>query len=226
MGEYNALARTALRLDETCASACMKAMFCLFDNDWLNWEPQTLWIELNHQKVDVPIGNRSQIMAARSLLTTGRFWYDANAFEATCIAFNNEEPTYMGAEDAPVVYINWAVFEANLIHQEYEKEILEFDREPISYMAVQLYREGFAIAPPMLEMASLELAKMLPKEAKELATTMHKAWADAPRGKALLDAPYPETAEGVQLARLAAVQIYFDKRMQMRERQIAPFKNC
>jgi hypothetical protein len=226
MGEHDKLAREALRLDETCASACMKAMFCLFDNDWLNWEPQTLWIELNHQKVDVPIGNRSQIMAARSLLTTGRFWYDANAFEATCIAFNNEEPTYMGIEDAPVVYINWAVFEANLIHQEYEKETLEFDREPISYTAVQLYREGFAIAPLTLDMASVELSKLLPKGAKELAATMHKAWADAPRGKALLDAPYPETTEGVQLARLAAVQIYFDKRLQMRERQIAPFKNC
>jgi hypothetical protein len=199
-------------------------MFNLFDNSWLNWEPETLWLELSRQGVSVGPGNRSQIMAARNLLNSGNFWYDAQAFEATAIAFNNDSPTYSGAENAPVCYINWAVFEANLIHQEYEQEVLEFDREPISYTAIQLYREGFVIPPPMLEMAAPELCKMLPKDAKTLATTVRVAWADAPKSDKLKTAAYPETPEGVQLLRLAAVQVYFDERLQLREQQLAPLK--
>lgn len=202
----------------------MHAVFRLFSNAWLNWEPETIWLELNHLGVDVPLGNRQQIMAARSLLTTGRFWYDANAFEVACIAFNNETPTYFGLEDVPVVFINWAVFEANLIHHEFLHSTLEFDREPICYTAIQLYREGFVIAPAMLEMAQSELTKRLPKEASKLANTVREAWAAAPRGTALSDAAYPETPAGVQLARLAVVQTHFETQLRLREKQLIPFK--
>lgn len=226
MANFAQNAKDALRLEESCTSACLYAMQCLFDNNWLLWEPETLWLELKHQHVDVPKGNRQQIMAGRSLITTGRFWYDANAFEIACLAFCNEEPTFFGAEDAPVMCINWAVFEADLIHRDFTKEILEFDREPISYTAVQLYREGFVIPPPMLEMAREELEKRLPKETSKLAATIREAWAAAPKGEALLNAAYPETPEGVQLARLASVQLFFEQRMRLREQQLAPLKGC
>jgi len=226
MSEAKTAALAALRDDTSCASACLHALTHLFERNWLNWEPETLWIELKHLGLDVPVLNRSQIMAGRSLITTGRFWYDANAFEVACIAFNQQIPTYFGAEDAPVVYINWAVFEADLIHRDFEHESLDFDREPICYTAVQLYREGFVIAPPMLEMAQAELTKRLPKEAGALAATVREAWAAAPRGEALSNAAYPETPAGVQLARLAVVQLYFEKRLRLREQQLAPLKNA
>lgn len=226
MPDFTKDSKKALQNENTFASVCMKALFCLFDNDWLNWEPESIWIELNHQGIDVPVGNRAQIMAGRSLLTTGRFWYDAHAFEATCLAFNNEESIFSGLDDAPVMAINWAVYEADLIHKAYENETLEYDREPIGYTAVQLYREGFVIAPPLLNMAESQLLGMLPKEAKELANTIREAWAAAPRGQALVDAAYPETPEGVQLVRLASVQVYFDERLKEYEKQIVPFKNC
>jgi len=213
--------KAALRDEDTVASACVRAMFNLFDNQWLNWEPETLWIELSRQGVSVDTGNRSQIMAARNILNTGNFWYDAQAFEATAIAFNNDNPTYHGIEEAPICYINWTVFEANLLHQEYEHEILEFDREPISYIAVQLYREGFVIPPPMLEMAADELCQMLPSASKTLVKTIRQAWAAAPKSDKLKTAAYPETPEGVQLHRLAAVQVYFDDRLQLRSKQLA-----
>jgi hypothetical protein len=219
-------AKAALRVEETCASACLRALRCLFDTQWLSWEPETVWLELHHMGVDVPVGNRNQIMAGRSLITTGRFWYDATAFEAACIAFNNDEPTFFGIEDAPVAYINWAVYEADRIHKDFENEVLEFDREPIAYTAVQLYREGFVIAPEHLEMAQEELNKALPTEVKALQKLVREGWATAPRGQALLDAAFPETPAGVQLARLAAVQLHFDRRLRILEEQILPFKSC
>jgi len=224
MPELKAVALTALRDPDTGTSACMHAVFHLFSNVWLNWEPETIWLELEHLGARVPVGNRQQIMAGRSLLTTGRFWYDATAFEVASIAFSNETPTYFGLEDAPIAFINWAVFEANLIHHDFLQSTIEFDREPIGYTAIQLYREGFVIAPPMLEMAQDELTRRLPKEAAKLANTVREAWAVAPRGQALSDAAYPETPAGVQLARLAAVQVYFDTRLNAREKQLIPFK--
>lgn len=215
-----------LRAEESCTSACMRAMYILYKHDWLLWEPETIWIELNHNGVNVPVGNRNQLMAARSLLTTGRFWYDATAFEVACLAFSNEEPMFMGLEDTPVMQINWAVFEADLIHKEFENESVVFDREPIQYTAIQLYREGFVIAPPMLSMSQDALTAMLPKETRKLADTIHKAWAVAPKGDALLNAAFPETCEGVQLARLAAVQIFFEQRLHLRTKQLAELNGC
>jgi hypothetical protein len=199
-------------------------MCCLFERQWLNWEPETLWLEIKHLGLDVPVRNRGKIMAGRSLITTGRFWYDASAFEVACISLNCCIPTFFGAEDAPVAYINWAVFEADRIHRDFELESLDFDREPVGYMAIQLCREGFVIAPAQLETAQAELTRRLPKETSKLAATVREAWAAAPRGSDLLDAAFPETPAGVQLARLASVQSYFDTRSQLREKQLATFK--
>lgn len=208
-----AAAKQALAKDATGASACLYGIEALLGTQWMVWEPQTLWIELSKQGIDISEGNRSQIMAARALISTQRFWYDANVFEKTCTAFNNEEIQADALEDAPVAYITWAVWEAEEIlkHHELSHDV-EFDREPIEYTGVQLFREGFVIPPPGLSWASAALDKHYPSERKELQSKIRKAWAAAPSSDKLKDAAYPETLEGVQLARLAAVQRYFDAR--------------
>ncbi len=217
-------ALAALAKEETCASACARAMKCLFGQNWLLWEPQTLWLEIDHQGVDVPVGNRAQIMAARNLFIAGRFWYDAHAFAATCIAFNNEEPLHFGIEEAPIMYLNWTVYEANVLTREFEEEAIipEMDREVIAYTAVQLAREGFVIAPEHLAYAEGELGKHLFGDLQQLQKTVREGWAAAPKAEKLLDAAFPETAAGVQLARLATTQVYFEKRRKEREQQLVP----
>ena len=68
---FNA-AKKALRQEESCASVCVAAVNLLHRQHWLLWEPETLWLELDREGVDVPVGNRGQIMAARNLVTSGR----------------------------------------------------------------------------------------------------------------------------------------------------------
>lgn len=219
-----AKAKAAVRDADTGAYPCMRCLDELLGPTWLSWEPETLWLELDRQGVSVPISNREQIMAGRSLITTGRFWYDALAFEKTCIAFNNEEATHFGLEDAPVAYIAWAVDEATMINRHYEnEESLEFDREPTQYIAVQLYREGFVITPDNLKWVTTALHNQFKKfeEIRKLERTIKEAWAAAPRGEALADAAFPETPEGVQLARLAAVHLYYLQRSKEQARQLA-----
>jgi hypothetical protein len=206
-------AKELLENKDTTATACMAAMDEILGSQWMSWEPQSLWIELHRQGIKVDDLNKDQILAARCLITTGRFWYDANVFEKTCISFNNEEPSYDALEDAPIAYIAWAVREANLIFEKYESEVPELDREPVCYTGVQLYREGFVLAPESLSWAQEELDKHLAKDCKELKKQVKQAWAAAPKNE-LLDAAYPETPVGVQLARLAAVRVYYDSKKQ------------
>lgn len=217
-------AKAALRDEDTGAYPCLLAMDALLGPLWMQWEPETLWLELDHEGVDVPVSNREQIMAGRALITTGVFWYDAIAFEKTCIAFNNEESLHVGMEDAPVAYISWAVDEAQQIHRHYEQEeTLEFDREPAQYIAIQLYREGFAITPDNLKWVTPYLHKQFKQyhSIVKLEQTIREAWAVAPRGENLADAAFPETPEGVQLARLAAVHLYYLNRSKDQAKQLA-----
>lgn len=203
--------KSLLSNEDTCASAVLFAVEKLLGDGVLLWEPQSIWLELKHQGIDLPVSNREQLMAARNLLTTGRFWYDATIFEKTCTAFNNEDISPESVEDAPVIALAWAVWETHEIAKHYE--ISDFwDREPISYIGVQLYRENFVIAPDELKFAQTSLNRHYPKEVVKLQNTIHEAWAAAPRGKDLQDAAFPETLEGVQLARLATVQHYFNTR--------------
>lgn len=224
--KQKAAAREALAKEITCASACAHAMEILLDQAWLLWEPETLWLELNHMGVDVPLGNRGQIMAARSLFSTGRFWYDAHAYAATCIAFNNEEAVHVSIEDAPVVYMNWAAYEASTIIKDLGDGDTPpaFEHEAVAYTAVQLVREGFAIAPKYLDFADHELSRLYPKENSKLRDQVRAGWASAPKTASLMEAPFPESAPGVQLARLAAVQAYFDMREQRRNKQLLALK--
>lgn len=216
-------AKSILREEESCATACMYSMDKLLGSTWMPWEPETLWLTLDRMRVTVPVGNREQILAARSLITTGRFYYDMHAFEKTGMAFNNEEGNYDSLDAPPVMYLAWAVTEADMIHKKYEGDSLVLDREPREYTAIQLHREGFIVPPSQLDWAQSLLTghNANDAQAKKLQQEITTGWAAAPRGKTLLDAAYPETPAGVQLARLAVVQIYCDRRRAEREKQLA-----
>jgi len=198
-----AAAKALLRDEATCAFACMRSMDTLLTDQWFAWEPETLWLELSHLGVSVPVGNRDQIMAGRAVVTTGRFYYDALAFEKTCVSFSNDMPNYEALDDAPVEFIAWANDEAYKIHLFYTEQNLEYDREPVEYTAAQLKLAGFLVAPSQLHWAQERLDKYYSKDTHALKKEVMTAWAKTPAGG------FEETPVGVQLARLAAVQAHW-----------------
>ncbi len=206
--------KSLLSDENTCASAVLYAAEKLLGPGVFLWEPQTIWLELKHQGIDLPVSNREKLMAARNLVTTGRFWYDASVFEKTCTAFNDEESQFEGVEDVPVMCLDWAVWEAHEIAKHYSiLETAEFDRECTSYCSIQLYRENFVIAPEQLTWVQDSLDRHYPKEVTKLQKIVKDGWAAAPRSsEKLRNAAFPETPEGVQVAHLAAVQHYFNLR--------------
>ena len=218
-----AAAKDLLRNDATCAFACMRSMDTLLGDHWFTWEPETLWLELSRSGVAVSPGNRDQIMAGRSIVTTARFYYDALVFEKTCLSFNNDVPHYEALDDAPPEYIAWTNEEAYKIHLFYTEENLEYDREPVEYTAVQLKRAGFLVAPSQLHWAQTRLDRYYKEQSKSETVSLKKdvmeAWA---HGKT---SGFGETPLDVQLARLAAVKAHFDAKSAQLAKDLAKLES-
>lgn len=213
-------AKDVLENEASVASVCMAATEALLGSQWRVWEPETLWLELDHHGVDVPKGNRQQILAGRSLLTTGRFFFDALVYDRTCAAFSNEDLNFDVMGESTVSYMAWAVDEAKRICDAFEDPPLEWDREVIQYTAIQLKEEGYVLAPEELSFAQGALDALYPKEASELKNEVRQIWSDLDSHD-VRDVPYPETAKGVQMARLAATHTYVLSRQAMRKTQLA-----
>ena len=214
-------AKRILRDNDSCAFACMRAADVLLSDAWFIWEPETIWLDLHgHHGVDVPVGNRDQIMAGRSIVTTGRFSYDAIVFDKTCTSLNNEYINHSALEDSPVEYIAWANEEIYRIYQHYTGSNFEYDREPVAFTGVQLYRQGFVKAPDQLHWAQDSLDKHYQEVPHELKKRVSMAWSEISK-EDLADHPYPETPLGVQLAKLAAVQIHFNTKRSRLLRDLA-----
>ena len=79
------------------------------------------------------------------------------------------------------------------------------------------------LAPDVLEYAQEALDKEWHKDCCNLKNKVMKAWADL-RGHSLRDVPYPETPGGVQVARLAAVELFLDERRGVRDKQLAQLR--
>lgn len=213
-------ALAALADDDTVASVVCHAASAVLGDGWLLWEPESIWKELHHLGVDVPYGNRQQLMAGRSISTTGRVFYDALVFDRTATAFVNDVCDYEGFDDAVVAHYAWCVDEVAAISDQLGEHALHYDREPVSLVARRLRQDGFVLAPEQLSFVQPELDRVWGTEALELKQAVAKVWADA-KGHQVRDIPYPETARGVQMARLASVAAFVEERHETRRKQRA-----
>jgi hypothetical protein len=213
-------AKVILKDNDSCAYACMRAADILLSDAWFVWEPETIWLDLHERGVDVPVGNRDQMMAGRNIVTTGRVTYDALVFDKTCIAMNNEFANFEALDDSPVEYIAWGSEEIYRIYLHYTGNNFEYDREPVAFTGVQLYRQGFVVAPDNLMWAQPDLETHYVEFPTELKKRVMLAWSSISK-EDLRDHPYPETPLGVQLAKLAAAQIHFNEKKSRLLRDLA-----
>ena len=206
--------------DETVASVVCKAAHTLLGDGWLLWEPESIWKELEHQHIDISEGNRQQLMAGRALLVHGRFFYDGMVFDRTCAAFANEVLDFEGGvDDTLAMHLAWGMDEAQKISALFNDSFLLMDREPCEVAAMQLWEEGFVLAPPELSFAQAALDRRCGQHNKDLKQDVTSLWADL-KGASLKDFPFPETAKGVQCARLASVQLFLEEQRGLRSKQL------
>jgi len=212
------IAKELLRDAATPAIALTKAANALL-GEHLTWEPESLWLELERQDVDLPVGNRAKLMAAIALRLVPSFYWDAIVFEKTAIAFDGIEPNPDALEETSPARMAWAVVEAAWILRDAKNATWEFQHEPRAYAGVVLCRAGFVLAPEQLSFAQAALDRERFHKT-DLLDEVKERWARVDKG-GLEKLTLEETPLDVQIARLAAVELHVRERRARAEHDLA-----
>lgn len=212
------MSKDLLRDPETSAVALM-ACLPLMLGDFIAWEPEAIWLECQHQGVDLPEANRAKIMAAVALRLVPSFYWDGVVFEKTAIAFDGNMPNPTIIEEASPARLAWAVVEAAWILRLAKDTSIEMGSEPRAYAGVILARAGYVLAPEQLAFAQNALDRHRP-QGTELFNETRDRWARV--DKARLDKlALHETPVDVQIARLSVVEAHVHERRARAERELA-----
>ena len=207
--EQSANALAILKDDAATASAVFRAATLLVGRQLLTWEPESIWLELLDQGVDLSEVNRDKLMAVSTLIQIPSFYWEVNAFENTALAFNSINVLPESLQEASPAQLSWAVYEAELLMRA-EGHDPEFDYEPARYAAVSMHRAGYIVAPELLVFAQQELDK-LTRGQKDTAQDVIKRW-DAMDKTKLDTEKFEESSVGVQLSLLAVSHLYVNER--------------
>lgn len=173
--------------------------------DVVNWEPESLWLQ--H---DFSLANRDKLQAAKTLATHPTLFTEPRGFSAIALTLADRVPEFTEVNPVPADAMAWAVLEGELIFSlANAAEDPEYGPDVIEFIALSLLHDGFVCAPELLDFADERLEHHLSDEGLELRPMVKKAW-EALADDALEELSFPESAAGVQLARLAAVQVYCD----------------
>lgn len=209
MGRERATA--VLRDPGTSAVAILRAIEIVV-GDILEWEPESTWLELERQRIDLPLESRAKAMAGQALKLVPAFYWDAIVFEKTTTSLDGLPPVPDILEEATPAQMAWAVTEAAMI-----SEPREFLHEPAAYAGVVLARAGFALAPSQLAFAQDVLDAHRPRDG--LRAVVEGRWGRVDKGR-LDRLPLSETIEDVQIARLAAVELHVRERAAAARREL------
>ncbi len=198
--------------------AVFLAMLRVIGSRYMAWEPESIWLELEGMGIDLSSENRDKAQAASTLVQAPHFYWDASVFENTVLAFSATPAIAEAIQEATPQELAWGVFEATLISANYAKKEFDFDREPTLYTALSLNRSGFVLAPELLVFAQEELDRFN-RGGKDLKETVKSRWDKVDMGK-LSDLELGESPEDIQVARLASVHLYLEKKLSQLEQEV------
>lgn len=184
----------------------------VYGEDILQWEPETLWMTMEKDGIDLPVEERNKLEAAITLVVHPAFYWDNLVFQRTVHALNGEIFDPETIQECCAAHMAWAVYEAGVIRGlDNDKAIIpEFDEDVQQYIAVCLFREGYVYPPePLDDFAADNLEGLFPK--KSYAFSLKKEVIDswAKLDKTVLDrTKFFENELGVQLAQLSACYLY------------------
>lgn len=209
-------AKELLGSRETSAVALCRAAETVL-GDYLEWEPESLWIELSRQDVDMPAEARDRLMAATTLRLVPAFYWDAIVLANTAAAFDGRPAHVEILEEASLGSLAWAMTEAGWIRRRYDLQELVPEHEPIAYVAVILDRAGLVLAPSQLSFAQDALDARLPRSG--LLEDARRRWTGIDKD-GLDKLVLGETAIDIQVARLAAIEMHVRSRRAAAEAEL------
>jgi len=121
-----------------------------FGTDMLDWEPETLRMEIEGQwGVIPPQENRDKIWALINIVSTNLFNVSLEFFIHAANALSGEGADFGNYDPATVTEMCWALAEQHLIAPLDENE--DFSTEILEYMKRALREEGFSQVPQLMK---------------------------------------------------------------------------
>ena len=197
--------------DSRCAGVLYTAARGAYGLEVLSWEPETIWLTMEMEGVELSLVNRDKLLAAIALIVNPQFYWDHIVFENTVQAFVGNVSNPDVIQECHPIEMAWTVYEANAIRgmDPEGKGHIEFDEDVQQYVAVCLQRAGFICAPEELEFVDDNLADLLPDDAKKLRKEVKDAWGKLDKG-VLQRTEFAENPLGVNLSRLAGTYVYVE----------------
>jgi DNA-directed RNA polymerase subunit RPC12/RpoP len=113
---------------------------------WLDWEPETIWSEINDDfKQAVSVHNRNKIQAVRLCHLVDSPWTNWEIFVLVAQAFNNNVPNFRTLQRPTIAQITNTVAIMDKIKS--EKEV-KFSEEVFKFIAACFMDEGVVYLPP------------------------------------------------------------------------------
>lgn len=140
---------------DSFGTSLLICMIDTFGTDCLNWEPETIEMELEkYVGQDVPSENLDRLQAAMSVLTSNLFFISLEAFNVTCNALNFSTVSGSTFIPADIEDIMWGITEVNLLlGADSNKD--EFSRDIQLYVGKVLESEGILDPPSILQFADM-----------------------------------------------------------------------
>jgi hypothetical protein len=207
----------------TSATGCLRAAELLCGDGLHAWEPETLWLTLDRQSIDLPVVNRDKLLAAITLGIVPAFWWEVHAFENTVLAFNSAVSIPETLQEATPAQMAWGVYEAELLFADVSEEKPEFDREPVLYVATVLHRAGYVRAPDLLKFAQRELSQLSRDGSGLTVAEIDAAWKNLKK-QPLEERSLKETPLDTQLGRLASVELHIEEMLQRYRADLAKLR--
>lgn len=202
-------ARRILRNDASSVAALMRATKTIVGDQFINWEPESLWLTLERSDIDLSEINRAKIMAGVALVLVPSYYWDAIVFEKTAIAMDGRVPNPDALEEASAAQLAWSTIDAAQVRRDNDEPVLDFDHEPTAYAAVIMHRAGMVLAPDELSFAQPTLDRE--RRHDHLMDDVKKRWSNMDHAN-LASYKLDETPIDVQLAHLAAVGLHVKER--------------
>jgi len=166
----------------TNPKALAESLIESYGADWVKWLPETIREQLAKDYGEVPEEIIQKIFAIKVLLSNDDFWKDPYIFQNIILAFNNVYPDFGFFQDISPAQIVFGILEARKIRE------FEFGEVIKAYIRNSLYDHGLFAPPQQLDFLGLDMISGISYNGK--------------------DATDEETFEGIQSAKLNAIDIY------------------
>jgi len=159
------MVKRLLESQETMALTLYLILMKKYGEEWLSWEPLTIYLELRDDfSCEPSTVTMDRISAVQVLMTSSSFYTDLYGFTGICNTLAEGTPSFSLINPVTVAEAAWAVTEAGLL-----REPLPFAPTIRSYVKVILEMEGMEKDPPEILLDIVNPAPEDPNSAEEYA---------------------------------------------------------